>query len=163
MTAGGEVNAERPCGKNNGHCMLDCSEDEAFESSSKKPTVRKGGGDTERMKCSKNNGHYIPDHISDDDASERTQQASTKIPNASAKGERKCGKNNGHCTPNHLCDDPFTNNSRPQEGKTEDRTELLLVYGYELWEHNQLIPQEIILRAYPMHLRCSAQNNKFPC
>ena len=49
------------------------------------------------------------------------------------------------------------------EGPISVRTELLLMYGHEFWDHNQLIPQQVILRAYPLHLRRSAQNHNYQC
>ena len=49
------------------------------------------------------------------------------------------------------------------EGPIASRTELLLMYGHEFWEHNQLLPHEIILRAYPQHLRRPARNKKAQC
>ena len=49
------------------------------------------------------------------------------------------------------------------EGPIADRSEILLMYGYEFWEHNQLIPQEVILRAYPQHLRRGSQHRTTQC
>jgi hypothetical protein len=46
------------------------------------------------------------------------------------------------------------------EGPIANRTEILLMYGYEFWQHNQSVPNEIITRAYPLHLRRPMQTEK---